>query len=486
MVFTSAAFILFLPLTYLLFRLCRQPYRWLVLLGASFYFYAALEVYSLLAVLLLVSALAYGGGLWLAGEQPERSRRRRLWLVILAVLSPLLGMKYLPFLADNLNALGAALGVECAVSAPVLVSIGVSYYVFQAISYLLDVYWGKCAVERHFGYFLLYMALFAKLLQGPIERAGQLLPQLRVPFKFDYAVTRASLVLFAWGLFKKLVIADRLGVYVDAVYTDPGAFSGAPLWLATYAYAFQIYCDFSGYTDMALGVAGLFNLRLTQNFAGPYLATSVADFWRRWHISFSRWILDYIFSPLQMIWRQWRTRATVAALLVTFLVSGVWHGAAWTFIVWGLLHGLFLAGEVLYKPYQKRLHQRFGLAKTRRLKVGQTLVTFHLVCFAWIFFRAGSLADAWHVATHLLSPAGTGGWWAGNPGLAVFRDGWLSYDLPLALAGLAVLGLVALAKSRRPLFELPAGLRWAAYCGLVTVTLWFGIMTSSAFIYFEF
>src|SRR6266567_2200529 len=286
--------------------------------------------------------------------------------------------------------------------ASTLVTIGVSYYAFQAISYLIDIYLEVQEPERHFGYFALYMAFFPKLLQGPIERAGDLLPQLRQPYEFDYDTMRSGMLTFAWGLFKKVVVADRLALFVNTVYGDVHAYPGLPLILATYFYAFQLYFDFSGYTDMALGTARMFNIRLTQNFNSPYLATSVADFWRRWHISFSRWILDYIFKPLQMRWRDWRTFGTALALVITFLVSGIWHGASWGLVAWGLLHGIYLAASVYYRPVQKKIHRALGLEKTRLLTMWQTVVTFNLVCLAWIFFRANSLSDALYVVQNLL------------------------------------------------------------------------------------
>jgi D-alanyl-lipoteichoic acid acyltransferase DltB (MBOAT superfamily) len=247
----------------------------------------------------------------------------------------------------------------------------------------------------------LSLAFFPKLLQGPIERSGDLLPQLKIKFAPDYDNLRAGGLLFTWGLFKKLVIADRLGIYVDAVYNSVHQFTGLALLLATYAYAFQIYLDFSGYTDMALGSARLFNINLTQNFNSPYLATSVADFWRRWHISFSSWILDYMFKPLQMRWRHAKNWGTAAALLVTFLISGIWHGASWKFVLWGLLHGVYLAGSVFYRPFRNKLQKRWGIRDHRLGKAGRIFVTFNLICLAWVLFRANNLADAWYVLSHL-------------------------------------------------------------------------------------
>ncbi len=398
MAFNSLTYFLFLPAVFLLFYLCRDRCRWLVLLGASAVFYGALKVPWLPAVLALVIVTTYFLGIGLGRCSDETGRKRFLWLGGGANLLVHVSLKYLPAMLSALTPHPSPLAPH----ASTLVTIGVSYYAFQAISYLIDIYLEVQEPERHFGYFALYMAFFPKLLQGPIERAGDLLPQLKVKYEFDYDNMRSGMLMFAWGLFKKVVVADRLALFVNAVYDNVHAYAGLPLILATWCYAVQIYCDFSGYTDMALGTARMFNIRLTQNFNSPYLATSVADFWRRWHISFSRWILDYIFKPLQMRWRDWRTFGTALALVITFLVSGIWHGASWGFVAWGLLHGIYLAASVWYRPLQKKIHRALGLEKTRLLKAWQTVVTFNLVCLAWIFFRANSLSDALYVVQNLL------------------------------------------------------------------------------------
>jgi D-alanyl-lipoteichoic acid acyltransferase DltB (MBOAT superfamily) len=376
--------------------------RWLVLLVASLLFYTALNVPYLLVVLILVAMTTYGFGIWLEKAESAKARRALLWSGVATNVLILVGMKYLPFLSENLKELSNRLSLDTQIQ-PVkaFVSIGVSYYVFQAISYLFDIYLEIEKPERHFGYFALYLSFFPKLLQGPIERAGDLIPQLKAKYEFNYDNVRFGMLLFTWGLFKKVVIADRLGLYVDTVYNDVHSFTGLPLLLATYAYAFQIYMDFSGYTDIALGSARLFNINLTQNFNSPYLASSVADFWRRWHISFSRWILDYIFKPLQMQWRDWKNWGTSTALVVAFLISGIWHGASWGFVIWGGLHGLYMACSVFYKPYQKKLHKALGVDKTKLLKYWQIFVTFNLVSFAWVFFRANKLSDVYYIISNI-------------------------------------------------------------------------------------
>jgi len=410
--FNSLEYFLFLPLIWLIHHFLGHRFRWLFLLAASYLFYASLKVPYLLGVISLVTVATYFFGRWIQQTKSEKKKRQLLRGGIVTNLLILIAMKYIPFLTDNLNALLSFFDSPISAHhAPLFVAIGVSYYIFQAISYLSDIYLEIEEPEPHFGYFALYLAFFPKLLQGPIERAGDLLPQLKQKYEFNYDNMRFGMLLFTWGLFKKVVLADRLGIYVDVVYDDVHSYQGLPLILATYAYAFQIYFDFSGYTDMALGTARLFNINLTNNFNSPYLATSIADFWRRWHISFSRWILDYIFKPLQMQWRNGKNWGTAAALLITFLVSGIWHGANWGFVIWGLLHGIYLSCSVFYKPHQKKIHKALHLQKTKTLKVWQIFITFHLVTFAWVFFRANSFIDASYLIKNIITSVENIGSW---------------------------------------------------------------------------
>ena len=447
-------------------------------------FYASLNVPYLLIVLVLVAMTTYGFGILLDRTESVKAKRTFLWSGIAANVLILVVMKYLPFLSENLKVISTMLSLDTQIQ-PVkaFVAIGVSYYVFQAISYLFDIYLEIEKPERHFGYFALYLAFFPKLLQGPIERSGDLIPQLKTKYEFNYDNMRFGMLLFTWGLFKKVVIADRLCLYVDAVYNDVHGFTGLPLLLATYTYAFQIYMDFSGYTDMALGSARLFNINLTQNFNSPYLATSVADFWRRWHITFSRWILDYIFKPLQMQWRNWKNWGTAAALIIAFIISGIWHGASWGFVVWGGLHGLYMACSVIYKPYQKKLHKMLGIEKTKFLKVWQIFVTFNLVSIAWVFFRASSLKDAVYVLSNILN------------GVQGLRSGFLmsqgKVDTVLTTASILILVcLLAKIFKHNDIEELKrknAFYRYLVYNALVLLTLFFAKYSATkSFIYFQF
>ena len=486
MVFTSLQFFVFLPLLFLVHNYSGDRTRRLVLLLASLFFYAAFKLPHLLLALAVVVVSTYVVGQRIGATVSPDARKRWFLAGIGANLLVLVSIKYLPFLVQNLNALAAGMSWDVRFpSVPLLVSIGVSYFVFQALSYLIDLHLEIIEPERDFCLFALSLSFFPKLLQGPIERSGDLLPQLKAPYEFRYESVRSGLLLFAWGMFKKLVVADRLGLYVNMVYGSVPAHTGPAFLCATYLYAFQLYFDFSGYTDMALGSARIFNINLTQNFNTPYLATSIADFWRRWHISFSRWILDYIFKPLQMRFRDWGSAGTALALFLTFLVSGVWHGASWGFVIWGLLHGLYLAVSVFYKPYQKRLHKSLWLKDTRFLKLTQTIITFNLVCLAWVFFRADSVADAWYVISHTVTDIGSAlvnGNFVALKQLGPGRTRFYQSFLPMS----ATL-IVFILKDRIDFFSRPRWFRWLAYYLLVYLTLYHSVITDKPqFVYFQF
>lgn len=494
MLFNSLEYLIFLPLIFLLGHFSGQKWRWLILLFASLVFYMVLNIPYLVGVLLLVSVSTYGLGLWLHKAKEPRKKWLLLWGGITVNVAILVSLKYLPFLLSNLNLLADVLSLNVHVSDQwTLASIGVSYYVFQAISYLIDLYLETVEPEPHFGYFTLYLSFFPKLLQGPIERASDLLPQIRTAYQVDYDNLRGGLLLILWGMFKKLVIADRLAFFVNEVYDHIPSYSGISLLLATYFYAIQLYCDFSGYTDMALGSARLFNIRLTQNFNFPYGATSVADFWRRWHISFSRWILSYLFTPLQMVFRQARQWGTALALLIAFFASGLWHGANWTFIFWGLLHGLYLAVGTFYRKPQKNLYKKFKLDKTWLQTIWQTVVTFHLVCFSWIFFRANTLTDAFQVVRSLWSGFSSTLSEVVNPELRqhTLYLGQTAREFWLAVVFVGVLFAAHLVIKKHESIEQflhsrTGWLRWAVYYALAFSTLIFAVYNSNNFVYFQF
>ncbi len=483
MTFNSLTYALFLPLVFLIFTSVAERHRWQVLLVASYAFYASFKAPQLILALILVTGISYVCGRRLGTAGEERARKRIFWTGTGACLAILAVMKYLPPL----------LPVAAAHSpyAVLLLSIGVSYFALQAVSYLADIYLEIQEPEQHLGYHALALAFFPKLLQGPIERASDLLPQVRAPYRFSYETVRSGLILFAWGLFKKVVVADRLAQFVNPVFNDVHSYSGVTYIVVMYFYAIQLYCDFSGYTDMALGSARMFNIELTQNFNAPYLATSISDFWRRWHISFSRWILDYIFKPLQLAWRDHGRHGTGLALLITFLFSGIWHGSTWGFVIWGLLHGVYLAASTYYRPYQKKLHKALGIDKSSLQKTWSILVTFNLVCFAWLFFRAATVADALHMIAGIAQDAhrliDTGYVKLQFRGL-----GLDSSDLAISLFFTGVVVLVNLLELRKGdiwgrLPEQPAWIRWPIYYMISLSIIYFSpYNTAKNFIYMQF
>ncbi len=484
MLFNSLEYCFFLPCVWLIYLLLGHKFRWLFLLLVSYLFYASFKDTLLVGVIGFVTVITYFTGLKIQQTNSETQKRFFLWGGVSLNVLTLLAMKYIPFFADNLNALLALLNSSIGpYHTPILIALGVSYYVFQAISYLVDIFLEIEDAESHFGYFALYLAFFPKLLQGPIERGADLLPQLKQKYEFNFDNIYFGLQLFAWGLLKKVIVADRFGGYVDVVYSNVEAYQGLTLILATYAYAFQIYFDFSGYTDMALGTARLFNIKLTNNFNQPYLATSIPDFWRRWHISFSRWILDYIFRPLQMRWRNSKKLGTAAALLVTFFISGVWHGANWGFVLWGVLHGLYMVGSFFYKPYQKKIHKALHIPKNKFLKYCQIFITFNLVSFAWIFFRVNSFSDISTIFSKV-----------------VLIDGKQAIDYLLIRGESELIVLIILiitislysfdrGKTKINYFigKVPIVMKFSSLCVLIMMILLYGKITStSQFIYFNF
>jgi D-alanyl-lipoteichoic acid acyltransferase DltB (MBOAT superfamily) len=433
----------------------------------------------------VVVLTSYWCGCRISAESNDTKRRTYLWTGVAAQVVILGSIKYLRAILRLIMP-----GFEVPVGGMDWFStLGISYYTLQAVSYLADVYLGMAKPERHLGRFALYLGFFPKLLQGPIERAGDLLPQLQSLRSFNYANVRSGVLLFCWGLFKKVAVANRLAPFVTAVYYDPHGYSGLSLIAATYMYALQILADFSGYTDMALGVARMFNIRLTENFNSPYFATSIAEFWRRWHISFSRWILDYIFKPLQIEWRKARKVGVVGALLVTFLYSGLWHDVALTFMAWGLLHGVYLTSSVLLKPWREAVYRKVGLANHPWRRALQGVITFNLVAFAWIFFRARSIADGWYIATHLFAGTDTRITYAttvrGGVTGAILNGG-SARDFAMLGAATAVWFLGSTFSKNVRLQEQPIWLRWSMYYGLILALVCLNAYDDVGFVYFQF
>jgi alginate O-acetyltransferase complex protein AlgI len=403
MLFTSQKFLYFFTIIFVVYW--SLPWRrvrvWL-LLGASFYFYASWNQW--LAALIGISttvdyliARALEAGAW------SRWRKHLLTVSIAANLGLLCYFKYANFFLRSLEeALGAAEG-----SLPllkVLLPIGISFYTFEAINYVVDVYRGRIRAERNLLHFMLFITFFPHLVAGPIVRARDFLPQIRRPKRWDWVRMELGLQFLIMGLFKKLALADRLALFVDPVFGEPTSYATGAVWLALLAYTLQIYCDFSGYTDMALGTAHLLGYKLAQNFNLPYLATNISEFWRRWHISLSSWLRDYLFIPLGgSRGSKWQTNRN---LLVTMTLGGLWHGANWTFIVWGVLHGVLL---IVHRSWRTFCQRRPPLDKLLQTAAGSSLclaVTFLSVSAGWVLFRAPTLGAAVTIFQRLVVPHG--------------------------------------------------------------------------------
>ena len=399
MLFHTWVFAAFLLVVYPVYLLVKNtPVRLPWLLAASYLFYGWWNPYYL-TLIVWSTSVDYAAVLCMA-----RSRRRRLWLAVsVANNVSLLGyFKYGDFVVGNLNALLAALGVGFTIGSPgallparfpYLLPVGISFFVFQSMSYTIDFYRGKVDKEPSFVRYATFVSLFPQLVAGPIERASNLLPQLRRRIHISAGDVADGLSLFVVGLFKKLALADYLALYVDNVYATPDRFGAPALLLATVAFAWQIYFDFSGYTDMARGVGRLLGIRLMLNFRNPYLATSLGDFWRRWHISLSTWFRDYVYVPLGGN-RRGPVR-TYVNMVLTMLISGLWHGAAWHFVAWGALHAV---GRVATRQLE-----RSTFYAQRVPRVLKQILVFAFVCLAWIFFRARTIGDAWLVLRRIVT-----------------------------------------------------------------------------------
>jgi len=455
MTFQSPEFILFLATVGLLYFLLPFRFRNTLLLAASAFFYMWWRPEYILIILFSVT-VDYFVALRL-GHDSRPSRRRLLLLFsLVSNLGLLFFFKYFRFATESLR---VALGwVHVAWEPPgvdLILPIGISFHTFQALSYTIDVYREQVPIQRSLPRLWVYVLFFPQLVAGPIERAGRLLPQFDEAHRPDPVAIASGLRRILWGLVKKVVIADRLAMIADAVYDSPGAATGPAALIGTYAFAFQIYADFSAYSDIAVGSARILGFRLMENFDRPYFAASPADFWRRWHISLSTWFRDYVYIPLGGD-RHGRLRWAVA-VGTTFLLSGLWHGARWTFVAWGAYHGALVLAS--------RLLERIPAA----LRV---LVTFHLVTLGWVYFRATSFHDAHAIFTRLFA----GPWVSALPA---------AHSGPqLALAALAVAAL--LVSDLRPRVPASPLLRWAGYVGGALLVLNARPEIVLPFIYFQF
>ena len=485
MLFNSFTFLIFFPIVVGIYFLLPQRWRWAWLLGASCYFYMAfIPVYIL--ILFFTIAIDYVAGILIENA----TGKRRKWYLVMSLVANvgvLAVFKYFNFLNANLHSIAELFHWPYGIPPlEIILPIGLSFHTFQAMSYTIEVYRGNQPAERNLGIYALYVMFFPQLVAGPIERPQNLLHQFYEKHEFEYERVTSGIKRMAWGLFMKVVIADRLARYVNIVYNDPTSFQGLTLVVATIFFAFQIYCDFAGYSHMAIGAAEVMGFKLMKNFDRPYLSRSISEFWSRWHISLSSWFRDYVYIPLggnRVARPRWYYN-----LFITFLLSGLWHGANWTFVIWGALNGFYLVFALMTKNARESVARATGLAaRTRLHQTVRVLVTFALACFAWIFFRANTLSDALHViraaiarpTMHQLLPD------------ILRAEGITKVELGfsfLLIAGLMLFEVMSTRVAVAQKFRMqPAWVRWPAYYAVCMAIWLLGISTEAkAFIYFQF
>lgn len=494
MLFNSINFLIFFPVVTAAYFLAPHRFRWFLLLAASCYFYMAF-IPVFIFILAFTVTVDYFAGIAIEGAEGKR-RKQFLIASIIANVGVLFFFKYFNFFNQNLIPLANFLHWNYSLrSLAIVLPIGLSFHTFQSLSYTIEVYRGRQKAEQHFGIFALYVMFYPQLVAGPIERPQNLLHQFREKHEVDLRRIGGGLELMLYGFFKKLFIADNLAPFVNQVYDHPTDYLAPSFVIATIFFAFQIYCDFSGYSDIAIGAARVMGFRLMNNFRQPYFSRSIGEFWHRWHISLSTWFKDYVYIPLGGS-RVAKSRQ-VRNLLVTFLLSGLWHGANWTYVIWGALNGGYLVAEMFVKHISVAFIRPIkNILLIRLVSLGQILLTFTLICLAWVFFRA----DSFHAAVYIIGQMFTG--WSHIAASAAQNDfaakyifmGKSDYDFYWAFSGILILlfaeycyikGYLARILSIDTL-ALRYTLRWFMLATALLLIIIFAKTESQQFIYFQF
>lgn len=496
MLFNSFSFIIYFIIVTSLYYLTPFKLRWLILFIASCIFYMYfIPIYIL--ILLGTIIIDYFAGILIENSEGNPVRKKfYLILSLIANIGVLAFFKYFNFFTDNINHIYNSIGWNYSIDTlKIILPIGLSFHTFQAMSYTIEVYRGNQKAEKHIGIYALYVMYYPQLVAGPIERPQNILPQLHTKHSFDYTKIINGLKQMLIGFFKKMVIADNIAEFIDPIYNNPQNYPSITIFITTLFFAVQIFCDFSGYSDIALGASRVMGIELMQNFKAPFLSKSITEFWRRWHISLSTWFNDYLFTPFITAKREWGKWAIVLGLFLTFFLSGFWHGAGWTFIVYGCLHGLALIIEFLTKKTRKKI----GAAMPTWLFLfSGNIITFLFVCFSWIFFRAHNFETAIYMSKqmfmgipdYIVQLTKPGFLWL-EP-LIFNRDINLNNVKLISLYISIVLLFVGEIKDYSGSFisfldNKKLFLRWGYYTSLVYMILFFGVFHSEKeFIYFQF
>ena len=483
MLFNSYQYLLFFPIVVMLYYAFPYKWRWALLLAASYYFYMCWRVEYIF--LIITSTLVdYYAGIMMAKANSRSAKKRYLILSLVINLGLLFGFKYLDFFTASVNDVFDYFNIFQDIPLfNVLLPVGISFYTFQTLSYTIDVYRGRTKPEYHPGKFALYVSFFPQLVAGPIERSYRLLPQFYERKYLDYNRVVSGLRLMLWGFIKKVVIADRLGIYAGNVYSNPAAFEGIQMHVASIFLMIQIYADFSGYTDIARGSARIMGYNLMENFNRPFIAKSVSEFWSRWHISLTTWFRDYLFNSFpvkknSMIIR-WRWHIF---LIITFVLIGLWHGANWTFFIFGLLQGVFITFASITKKQRSKVNNLIGLGKRPLLlKNINIVVTFAINCFSVIFFGIASIKDADIFIRN--------SWHLGNSG-SVIVSLLKNHNVALGFLLIAFMLLIEYYHAKYDLVKIfnkkNIVFRYAVYLIAVILVLLLGVYDQEAFIYFQF
>lgn len=498
MLFNSTKFLLFFPIVVFIYFIFPKKWRYIWLLVTSYFFYMCWNP-KYIALILFSTVITYLCGLgieWVKQKEWEESVkvRRKKTLVIISLvlnLAILFLFKYVHFFIGSVNIMLKPIGIRLQDSFfDILLPVGISFYTFQALGYTIDVYRGDIYAEKNFFYYALFVSFFPQLVAGPIERSKNLLKQLKQPADFQMERARDGFLLMLWGYFLKVVLADRIAIFVDCVYGSPEVYEGLFLIIATVLFAFQIYCDFAGYSVIAAGAAEILGINLMENFNAPYFSVSVSEFWRRWHISLSTWFRDYLYIPLGGN-RKGALRK-YANLMIVFLTSGLWHGANLTYVIWGGLNGIFQVVGDATRGLRTRINTVLHMKPDRLShKLMQILFTFILVDFAWIFFRASSLKQAFIIIRSMVTVY--------NPWIlfdgSLYTCGLVHKDFSLTMLCIGVLLAADAARYRgieiRKVIVLQEyWFRWLviamAILFILLVGVWGTEYSAARFIYFQF
>ena len=474
MLFNSWQFGIFLPLVFALYWSVPQKLKWLIILISSYWFYMSWNI-KYVTLILFTTLISYTAALLLERFNKNMAMKKLiLAFTLIACLGVLFTFKYFNFFSQSFIEFMSLFAIHLhPVTLKLLLPVGISFYTFQTLGYVIDVYRGTVRAEKHFGIYAAFISFFPQLVAGPIERTNNLLPQIKAYHEFNYDQAVYGLKLMAWGLFKKLVVSDNLAAEADKIFGSLYDYHGFTLILASMYFVIQIYCDFSGYSDIARGCSKLFGIELMHNFRSPYLSASIKEFWSRWHISLSTWFRDYVYIPLGGN-RVSRFRHNIN-LMITFMISGLWHGANWTFIIWGSLHGL---AQIVENAFMKKRDDVHGFKWLLRV-----ICVFLFCSFMWVFFRAQSLNEAMYIFTHMFS------------GISDIRS-YLHADMgakKIFLAGgliVAIYDYISLVKGQEAvnlLRDKSAFTRWLAYISLGLAVIIFSPKgAATEFIYFQF